>query len=164
MSSNSNLIVRLQKTRWFDSCGDGELLGKKYLCRRVDSWEMASEGLESRQWEYVSAEAQSRLTEYLAVKYPKEYHGIWNRLAREARALVISLVEPQAESFRLAKDLSPVFVDCVKWDVLHALMEWNYWHLRPPLHFTVLFDEIYSQGHIPCGWEGNWPDGSLLYF
>ncbi len=47
--------------------------------------------------------------------------------------------------------------------ILHAyLMEAAYREvLLQPLFFDSLI-QVYEAGHIPCGWDGEWPNGQLV--
>jgi hypothetical protein len=60
--------------------------------------------------------------------------------------------------------LGGAFVQSVQLDIQGALMENTYLSSG---HRSFFFSEllwVYEAGHLPCGWRGEWPAGSLLVY
>ena len=73
-------------------------------------------------------------------------------------------VLPEIIQFKNNLRLNDIFVDCVQWDLLGALMEASYEDCHPPQFFSKLLS-VYEEGHFPCGWiEDEWPKGKLVIF
>lgn len=68
-------------------------------------------------------------------------------------------VEPILKSQKVSQATSIA----IKLDVLGACMENEYADLIPPKLFKDRID-WYLAGHFPCGWEGDFPEGSLIVF
>ena len=61
-------------------------------------------------------------------------------------------------------DLGTVFIDCVKWDILGAIVENEYKKCgKIPMFFLKLLD-IYENGNFPCGWDDSTSNGILIVF
>lgn len=49
----------------------------------------------------------------------------------------------------------------VTWNLQAAFLELHFARHRPPRFFGELV-RVYEAGHLPCGWQGAWPSGSLI--
>lgn len=113
-------------------------------------------------WEDVTLEARNRLTVFLSMHY-RDRESEWNEITDAAKSRIVTPLvnrvwKPFADQHRLGR----VFVDCVSWDVLAAIMEHEYRDCTGrPFFFLHLLD-VYRAGHFPCGWSGEWPEGKLL--
>ena len=55
-------------------------------------------------------------------------------------------------------------INNIKCDFVNYLLEDAY---KDKLKFNLFFDElvnVYESGHIPCGWDGEWPEGNLVIY
>jgi hypothetical protein len=48
-------------------------------------------------------------------------------------------------------------------DIIGYLLELQYSEYVPPGFFTSVF-KYYEQGYMPCGWDGEYPNGKLIVF
>lgn len=163
MMLDNGFIKDLILIPWFVNCGKPHKTNMSFEVESLNSWKEAEKHFSAPEWKYVTGEAQGNLTSYLSQKYPNKYQGDWNKLVKEAKPKVEQIVVPHINSLISKENINPVFGDCVKWDILHAIMELTYVKCNPPLFFLNLF-EIYKFGNLPCGWNGKWPDGKLLVF
>ena len=161
MSIDLGIEERVARIPWFGRCGAVDELLIKLPSRLIPSWFEAEQCFLDPVWEQATAEAQGLLTEFLSSGFASAYQGRWNTQATEARDLVHRIVLPNAREWQTQHGISSAFVDCVEWDTLHAVMELSYAEFGPPEFFRQLL-RVYEQGHFPCGWEGEWPDGVLL--
>ncbi|MNJ66874.1 hypothetical protein D3C77_629940 [compost metagenome] len=72
-------------------------------------------------------------------------------------------VVPQISDYLQEHQLPAGIMDNVKWDILNAIMEYNYQHEREPFFFMELL-KVYESGNYPCGWKGSWLGGKLVVY
>jgi len=164
MELDSDFVEHLELVPWFVNCGNPLPVTLIATCDRASSWAIAQKSFLEAEWEDVGNESQGRLTEYLTTSHPREYQGHWNRLVEEAKRALVPIVNPAAEAVVKAHALDPIFIDCVQWDVLGAVMERSYKRFNPPLFYEDKVFLVYEAGHFPCGWVGQWPVGRLLVY
>jgi hypothetical protein len=87
----------------------------------------------------------------------------WNTIVRELKKSTVPLVQRKTKSVVDANGLPQGFINAVQWDVLHVCMEAEYAEVFPPGFFAAQ-SYWYSQGHFPCGWEGDFPQGRPVIF
>ena len=152
-------LDRLSQIDWLARCGQS--LPKYAIhCIPVVSWSDASRLCLDGSWEKAGDDARSALTEYLTTRYPAKYQGVWNKKVRELRPKIESAIVPKLKAAQQMHGFGDGVIDCIKWDVLHALMTSSYLDCDPPMFYLQLF-EVYESGHFPCGWLGSWPKGQL---
>ena len=161
MVTEESIKDRLERIRWFSRCGLKEEIDINVPYEILTDWKKALDAFSDPSWENTTAEAQGRLTEHLSSKFPTEFQGYWNSRATEARALIDTIVVPPAKEFQSRQGLPSLFIDCVQWDTLHAVMETAYANFAPHTFFRTLLT-VYESGHFPCGWNGKWPGGTLM--
>jgi len=161
MQLDSEIFQRLAKIRWFSKCGqkpEGNF-GFDNL-EIAANWEVAKGYLTSLNWENATLEARNKITEKLSSKYQNEFQ-YWNKLTNEARDRLTKEIMPQIIAFQEHNVLPDRFNKCVRWDILAAVMETTYKRCLSPGFFSKLL-AIYEDGHFPCGWRGEWPQGNVI--
>lgn len=146
---------------WFSACGREPAVDLPFEAARVGSWSEAIKRCSEQSWEDATLEAQNHLTGFLCMNHRQKYQR-WNAIAVEAKACVVTpLADRVWRPFADRYGLGRVFVDCVSWDVLAAIMEHEYQGCdgRPAWFLPLL--KVYCAGHFPCGWSGEWPTGRL---
>lgn len=145
-------IARLLGIDWFANIGKPATLAG---VRQVRHGELGS-SLTSDAWEATTLEARNAITARLARLHPSRYQA-WNELAGQAK----TALRPIWQKLPVALADDAALAD-LQW-ILHAyLMEAAYREaLVPPLFFDSLI-QVYEAGHIPCGWDGEWPCGQLV--
>jgi len=127
----------------------------------VQSAKVASKYLSGLEWENTTLKASNAITSFLNKKYIDLYQ-MWNSLAKEAKIFIDKEVIIKINS-QEGLDHTLV-VQCIGWDTMHYLIEDAYKsELRELLFFEQLIS-IYENGHLPCGWEGEWPKGRLIVY
>ena len=129
----------------------------------VNNWKQAIKLLTSRESKYAWGEAQNRLTEKLHYKHPERYHRVWNTKVEEIRKKIKELVTPQARELMKTHKLIDTFPNYVVGDFVSACMEFEYSDIVPP-QFYAETAKWYLDGHLPCGWEGAFPEGRLIVY
>ena len=161
MQISSDLIGELKNLRWFSDCGAPLRAGVAMPVHQLEDWEAVATSCESAEWIEMTETAQGNLTEHLANHHPDKYHGIWNAIVRKIRPEVEATAGIEAEKIASLHHLPKGFVDAIKWDVLHAVMETVYAETLPPVFFRNLM-EIYRLGHCPCGVDSE--SQAVLFF
>jgi hypothetical protein len=131
--------------------------------RTVASWREASECCSDPQWETATLEAQNQLTLWLCKHASREYQQ-WNDIVIAHKQETLARLEPAWALSQQEHRFDDVILQCVRWDVLGALMENSY---LPSAHSVFFFLEllwVYESGHFACGWDGEWPTGRLVVF
>lgn len=162
MQLTQDIVEVINSIPWFTQCGVVETIETTLSSRQVGSWADAEKSFSDSSWEVIGTEAQGDLTEYLSVNHADKYQGQWNNLVKQVRPIVNENVAENARRFQKSQGIGPVFVDCVQWDVLNGSMALIYEDCKPPSFYLDVM-KIYQSGHFPCGWDGEWPNGSLLY-
>ncbi|GLQ30008.1 hypothetical protein [Litoribrevibacter albus] len=152
---------RFRAIDFFRNCGgDVEL---PFQVDRVSDWDAASQHFCDPEWENTTLEASNELTEFLHENFIEQYRD-WNDYADAGRAFINDELLEGMESWQSSKNLDSVFVDCVKWDLLHALLFQQYKvelsGELPDFYGKLL--SVYETGHYPCGWSDAYPDGVLV--
>jgi hypothetical protein len=75
----------------------------------------------------------------------------------------MSFVREKIRDVRTAHNLPQAFEDTVQWDILHLCMEAEYADVYPP-GFYASQAYWYANGHFPCGWHGQFPEGTLIVY
>ncbi|SDI60146.1 hypothetical protein SAMN05216588_12026 [Pseudomonas flavescens] len=145
-------IERLSRIDWFANIGSPTRLAG---VRQAAAQELGRL-LASDTWEAATLEARNAITARLARLHPRDYQA-WNDLAGQAEAAL----RPIWQDLPAALAEATLLAD-LQW-ILHAyLMEAAYSRqLAQPLFFDDLL-KVYEAGHIPCGWDGEWPTGQLV--
>jgi hypothetical protein len=66
--------------------------------------------------------------------------------------------------YRVARGLDEAIVWMVQSDIHGAWMENAYIESGHSAFFFLELLRVFEAGHFPCGWEGQWPQGTLLVF
>lgn len=156
-----DLAPRLSKISWLSRCGEPlPDLGLSMSLVRARDWAHATACLSDDAWGDIQLEAQNQLTEWLFTHARTKYRG-WNKLVDRHKEKVL---KPLLKKLKKERRLGQVVLDSISWDVLSALMESSYLPSRHPCFFFLELLEVYAAGHLPCGWEGEWPQGGLIVF
>lgn len=126
---------------------------------RVASWSEALDPERQANWNNVKLDARGDLTSFLA-HHHRERNRAWNQITGELRPRVLELCTPICEAAVRTQEHQKSLLAAVSWDLLAAGMEYEYADLRPPGLYDRLVS-IYEVGRFPCGWRGDYPEGSL---
>ena len=155
---------RIKKIDFFSNCGKMLKIKTSYNIKYVKSWKESKTFYSDQNWENTTLEAGNELTSFLSKGHPDQYNQKWNEMVRLAKATVINDILPKIEEYAKINSLDKGFINCVKWDILGAVLEDIYKeYKKEPIMFLKLL-EIYESGNFPCGWIGTWPEGSLVVY
>lgn len=160
----SDVAGRLRAIDWFSRCGQPLALDLTMGIEPVSTWREATQRCMDEAWEDVELEAQNQLTLWLS-RHDRENFQRWNeRVDRHKVAVVGPLAERAWEPYQRKRELDPAIIHSVRWDVLGALMENSYLGSGHRCFFFLELLKVYEAGHFPCGWRGEWPEGTLVVY
>ena len=145
---------RIKDINWFNNCGNKVTVEISENFRYVNSWEEAKSNYRKEGWEEKTLEAQNELTVFLYKNYKTEYLK-WNTITKEAKKFIEKDILPILMAIKEENELDNTFINCVKYDILGAIMEYSFTKCkgRPSFFFELL--NIYESGNFPCGYENN---------
>src|SRR5262245_41503897 len=160
----TDIASRVNLIDWFSQCGKPISLDLSMKTEQVTDWPNAIASCNDLAWENVELEAQNQLTLWLHLNDRVRYQK-WNDLvAANKQAVLNPLIEGKVIPYQTKHGLDIVLVHSVRWDILGALMENTYLSSGHKAFFFLELLMIYESGHFPCGWEGDWPNGTLRVF
>ena len=163
MKLDNNVLERIKNINWFENCGMQVNTQIDIPIVYVNSWKDAKETYQLPDWENTTLEARNELTSFLHGKFRAQYSS-WNQLVRDAKTFIDVEVMPKINIIKEKNNLDQIFIDCVKWDILNAIMEGTFKNCNLRKTFFLDLLTIYESGNFPCGWNGKWPEGSLLVY
>jgi len=155
-------LDELNRADWFCNVGtpSGIEEPSKYILLR--SWDEAVESCASLEWENLCLEAVNQYRQRLLERSPQRYSQ-WNVVADSVKDTADELVYRKIEAVVRDYNLPQSFVDTVRWDIFHVCAEAEYADVFPA-GFYASQAFWYVRGHFPCGWRGDFPQGSLVLF
>lgn len=157
------VLDRIRNINWFENCGVESSIVINTPKIHVESWIDAKEVYQHPDWEDVTLETSNKLTQFLHDNARSQFRE-WNNLVNASKVFMDNEVTPKIKEFEQELGLGQVFIDCVQWDILHAIMEDAYMSCNHNQTFFRDLLTIYESGHFPCGWSGEYPNGSLLVY
>ena len=162
MESSKELVEKLMEVQWFANCGNKNAVSKCEI-KYVTKVETAEKYCSSARWENITLDCVHNISSNV----PKERDGIgieWNDVVDEINKRVMSELaefvnKKWEEKYELSKPFRIEFQSILS-SCLLANCYKEFYH-------EPLFDEIlsiYEQGYFPCGWQGRFPEGKLLFF
>jgi hypothetical protein len=154
----TSTLAELEEKEWFTNIG-------KHDSERVvfvSGWDAAIESCQDEKWLDLCQEAANQYRARLAERNRERFRE-WNERVRELKNVTIPLVVRKTKKVVDDNRLPKVFVDTVQWDILHLCMEAEFADVFPP-GFYASQAYWYVNGHFPCGWKGQFPDGKLLVY
>lgn len=148
----------LDKAAWFSHVGVKDTKTAIVL----SSWEDAIKHIGSIEWENLCIEASNQYRERL-VERSKARFAQWNDIAIELKKTTVPFVHRKIEDVVRQHNLPPAFGNMVRWDILGVCMEAEYADVYPP-GFYASHAYWYVKGHLPCGWQGDFPSGTLIVY
>ncbi len=114
----------------------------------------------SHEWEDFTLERRNDLSALVSLRL-QQRGSEWNKCARAFSAFFDEHLGPSV-SQRLAEAQLPAeLLKVVAWDIVSYMQELNYADIRRPSFFQSLWLS-YQSGRFPCGWDGDYPEGTLV--
>jgi hypothetical protein len=158
MEISRTAVDRLQNIPWFVNIGRGGYLND---IKNITAESYFISHITSVDWEDVTLQAGNAINGYLSKRQSLKYH-YWNGLVRKAKEIIDIEIIPIIKNPTTLYD--DILINNVKWDLVSFLAEETYKAYLPNERFFERLTVIYENGHIPCGWEGQWPSGRLVIY
>ncbi len=151
-------LDHLEKSEWFTKVGVKDTESAIVL----SSWDDTIKSSSQPEWENLCLEAINQLSGRI-LERSKERYRQWNDVVIELKKTVIPFVKIKIERVSVENKLSKSFEDSVQWDILAVCIEAEYSDVFPPA-FYASQAYWYVNGHYPCGWQGDFPNGKLIIY
>jgi hypothetical protein len=155
-------LEQLETANWFAQVGTMYGISQPEKIVMLSSWQEAVEQCSSIEWENLCLEAQNQYRMRLLDKNKDRYLQ-WNDVVEMLKPTTIPFVQRKIEAIVKQHDLPKVFEDTVQWDILGVCMESEFADVYPP-GFFASNAYWYMKGHFPCGWQGEFPKGTLIIY
>ena len=152
-------LEKLKNAPWFSNVGVHDTESKIIVLK---SWQEAVEHCSLDQWNNLQMEASNRYRERL-VERSKERFDHWNEIAVDLKKTTVPFVRRKVEPVVREHNLPKAVENAAQWDILGVCMEAEYADVYPP-GFYAAQSYWYVSGHFPCGWEGDFPNGTRVIF
>lgn len=159
MVLNKDVIERILQIKWLQNCKNSKVV-PSLECIRTDGSKAFSKAARTS-WDNTRLEARGVVTSYLAVHAPKEFNPYWNPLVRQVRSEVWSKIEMEITESVEKLGLPEIVTESIKFDVINMAVVLSYQDIIRSQFYEDLLD-IYCQGLLPCGWEGEYPRGCMV--
>ena len=180
---NLELIEELKNIKWLENIGRKIEIAELYPMKKeivfhmnkvekkvfpisiktINSYDNFIQSLKSIEWENTTLEIENLLTVYLNDKYNKEYQE-WNKIVKIATEYYENDIKSTINLNNILKEDKETIIQDIRWNIMGILLENSYANLKKESYFKYVIFEIYKNGHIPCGWEGEFPNGKLLIY
>jgi hypothetical protein len=128
----------------------------------ASSWSEAMFYCSSDEWQDVIIEA-TNLYRIKLLNISKERYNGWNIIVKDVLPRVEELVTRKTKKVIEENNLPKIFIDTVIWDILHLAIGLEYADMQE-FSFFVNNGYWYLNGHFPCGWQGDFPEGKLIVY
>lgn len=155
-------LEQLETANWFSLVGTMYGITQPGKVIVLTSWQEAIEQCSTIEWENLCLEAQNQYRMRLLEKNKDRYLQ-WNDVVDMLKSTTIPFVQRKIEATVKQNDLPKVFEDTVQWDILGVCMESEFADVYPP-GFFASNAYWYMKGHFPCGWQGEFPKGTLIIY
>lgn len=126
----------------------------------VERPEIVAASALSPEWEDFTLERRNDLTALVAVRL-QQRGSEWNKCAKAFRAFFDEHLAPTVTQRLAEAHLPTELLKVVAWDIVSYMQELNYADIRRPSFFQSLWLS-YQSGRFPCGWDGDYPEGTLV--
>jgi len=157
-------LQELEKAKWFSRVGqpftnEGKIELPVVI---VPSWKDAMNYCSADEWGLVLNESTNLFTEKLRKESVEEFQT-WNDRVADVKKVSVPLVKRKIEAVQREHNLPEIFELTVHAQISMVLMEAEYAHVIEPENFAKLAF-WFVNGHFPCGWKGEFPNGNLVIY
>jgi len=157
MEVSAELARRLGETRLLGNVGQPYL---DYVT--VPTAKKMEASINSIKWENTVLEARGDVTEFLSMHH-HEADQRWNDFVWTAKALIGELIDPHLDALVKNGRASKSAAASMRFDFINILVIECYKEYTTSEFFDRELD-IYLNGHVPCGWQGRYPNGGMIIY
>lgn len=155
-------FLDMENIDWFSNCGNEVAFTTKHKMKRIESLTRAVNHCNSIEWENFQLEKSNDLASFLNRTRKNEWSE-WNTITEGIKAYLNGGIF-QAVKKKLERSGLPESVfNSVTWDILNYYQETAYKKYNIPVFYTHLLP-VYKNGHLPCGYKGSFPNGTIFIF
>jgi hypothetical protein len=157
-------LHELKRADWFAHVGQN-LLNTGVITVPVSiatSWVDAAKWCGKEDWSFTLNEFTNIYTQSLAKIAPKQYHD-WNDRVKLVKQSSVPLVRVKIESIPNDIVLSSNVESKLQGMIAMVLLEAEFADTVPPGNHSKLAFWLVN-GHFPCGWKGEFPNGNLVIY
>ncbi|WP_036155362.1 hypothetical protein [Maribacter forsetii] len=152
----------LENINWFSNCGKEIDFSSKHNLKRIESLKQSVELCNSIEWENFQLEKRNDLTSFLNRTRQNESTE-WNTITVGIKNYLNNGIFKTAKEKLNQSDLPDSIFASLEWDILSYCQEVAYKKYNIPTFYSHLIP-IYKNGHLPCGYEGEFPNGTILMY
>ena len=153
-----NIEKEILSINWFSKLGKPVTQDNVVLEKQLSK---VNQSINSVEWENITLEESNNMNAYFYKKNLFSEQEEWDFIAEEGRGFINNNVIPMIpEIDGINRD---ALINDISWNLLHFIIENHYKRKRiiRTSFFSELF-EFYRLGRLPCGWDGDFPNGRLI--
>ncbi|MBL1225842.1 hypothetical protein [Enterococcus sp. BWR-S5] len=120
----------------------------------------AAKSINNLQWENLCLEEIGNVTAFLSKNHKELYKKTWNELAIEIKKQVIPTIEKKLTTLIEEQKILKEMINQILFDIINIALYKSYDDIYTS-EFYDLLSNIYQSGYIPCGWNGQYPKGTI---
>lgn len=166
-----NFLEELRGVAWFHAIGQPLAIGppQGLEVSRVGSWERALRVIRSRQTDefltrsrnYLYRERDARVR---GTKPQKILVNEFNNWISSTRPCIRSIAEAASGSATVPPCVSDDYPDVLVWLIGMACVVYQFDEYIKENRLYCYISDLLKAGHCVCGWDGEYPDGSLVVY
>lgn len=163
MKLNTSVVEAVVSNNWLKYCGTESNFPQGIEYTYLSNKKKMVKSVNGIEWENICLEESNNLTGYLAKNEPEIYNGNWNTLVKKIKAEVLPKITDDIEKQIIRLGLPKDILNAVKFDIVSIIMVLSYEEYYKSVFYNEML-EIYLSGHIPCGWNGKYPEGNIFIY
>ena len=153
-----NKYKEIEKIKWFSRCGKNIPKNIGFNFFPIKNWKDALQANFMDNWQDINMKENSDLTDIAGNEagYDDNYDYYSTFFTNRILPLIQEYTMTNNIDFSISSNIRNV--------VINSLLENEY---KEKYEFRMIYNKllnVYKNGHFPCGWEGEYPDGSLLIY
>lgn len=159
----NTMVEELVNCKWLQYCGEQQ--NAKYdfdILLQMDRTK-AIKTLISTDWKNICLEERGNITAYLSIHNKEEYNKNWNQFTRKIKLEILPQIIEKIQESISKKNLPESIIDDIKFNLTTILISDVFSDYYRSEFFQQLY-QIYISGHLPCGWDGEYPNGNIVVF
>lgn len=160
MELKKDFLENIKKCKWLSRCG--EIDNFAFDVKILDK-EATLLSINSSKWESIWLEAREDFASYLRKNNNAIYEREWNTHSKKYRAEYVNPLCDILQTKFPNDEKHKTLINLVRSNIIILFM-YNLYSDYYKSRFLDEMLEIYLSGHMPCGWEGNYPHGKFEVF
>ena len=163
MYTADQLYNQLIDCPWLKRCGIPEASLFPFPATWIQDVDEITKAITSIEWENICLEEHGNISEFLAVNDRAEYRHSWNTTVAFLKSKYLPDIMFRIENICKENKLPSSILNDIKFNLLSIFLTNHYQQYDRSSFFSMLLS-IYMAGHLPCGWQGKYPDGNIIIF